>query len=173
MHGQADRSCQLLRPVSSCSIGEAPFTTRLRMRTNLMIQSPNRCTYTIAEAECRLLPTFTRPEPVARRLRSSSAITELRYERRDYFRDRFTADELRRILRSANAVPMDVLSTRSRVYRDRRAEIDAMDDEELLAAMVAEPTLVRRPLVISEGRLVTGFDRQGLQSIAEQHDGSK
>jgi arsenate reductase-like glutaredoxin family protein len=80
---------------------------------------------------------------------------------------------LRRALESVNAEPADVLSKRSKVYRERTAEIDAMDAEQLLAAMVAEPTLIRRPLVIADGTLVTGFDRTGLQALAEAQTGSE
>lgn len=45
-----------------------------------------------------------------------------------------------------------------------------MTDDELLAAMVAEPTLLRRPLVIAGGQLVVGFDRAGLKALTGRHD---
>jgi arsenate reductase-like glutaredoxin family protein len=78
---------------------------------------------------------------------------------------------LRQVLASAGAGPFDVLSKRSKVYRARSAEIDAMTDDELLVEMVAEPTLLRRPLVIADNRLVVGFDRTGLQQLAgRQHE---
>lgn len=69
--------------------------------------------------------------------------------------------------------PAEIVSKRSKVYRARQAEIDAMDDEELLAAMVEEPTLVRRPLVVADGKLVTGFDRSALESLADEQRGSE
>lgn len=95
------------------------------------------------------------------------------YERRDYFRERFSIDELRRVLTSVGIGPQDVVSKRSKVYRARTVEIDAMNDDELLAAMVEEPTLIRRPLVVADGRLVTGFDRTGLQALAGERKGSE
>jgi arsenate reductase-like glutaredoxin family protein len=58
-----------------------------------------------------------------------------------------------------------VLSTRSRVYRERKVDIDAMDDDQLLAAMIAEPTLLRRPLVEDNGQLVIGMDRKRLVAL--------
>jgi len=80
---------------------------------------------------------------------------------------------LREVLDSNGVAPADVLSTRSKAYRARPAEIDAMDDDALLLAMVDEPTLIRRPLVIAEGTLVTGFDRKGLQALVERRKGSE
>jgi arsenate reductase-like glutaredoxin family protein len=77
------------------------------------------------------------------------------------------------VLQSVGVSPQDIVSKRSKVYRTRQAEIDAMDDQELLAEMVEEPTLVRRPLVVADGKLVTGFDRTGLQSLADEQRGSE
>jgi arsenate reductase-like glutaredoxin family protein len=43
-------------------------------------------------------------------------------------------------------------------------EIDAMSDDELISAMINEPTLLRRPLIVDGDRLIVGFDRNALQS---------
>ena len=59
-----------------------------------------------------------------------------------------------------------MLSKRSKRYRERPDDIDGMADDALLAAMVDEPTLLRRPLVIAGDKLVVGFDRTGLQALA-------
>jgi arsenate reductase-like glutaredoxin family protein len=80
---------------------------------------------------------------------------------------------LREVLAAANVTPADVLSKRSKVYQVRRDEIDAMDDEALLEAMVAEPTLIRRPLIVAGEMSITGFDRKGLAQLAEQHGKSE
>ncbi len=45
-----------------------------------------------------------------------------------------------------------------------------MTDDELLAAMVAEPTLIRRPLILDDDRLIVGFDKKGLAALAEQSE---
>ena len=88
-------------------------------------------------------------------------------ERRDYFRDRFSVDELRSLLAELGIGPAEVLSRRSRAYQARRDEIDAMDDSALIEAMVSEPTLLRRPLIISDTGYTIGFDRKGLERLTE------
>jgi arsenate reductase-like glutaredoxin family protein len=72
------------------------------------------------------------------------------------------------MLEAVGASPIDILSKRSKLYRQRSSEIDAMTDDELLAAMVDEPTLIRRPLVVADGKILMGFDRAGLQSLADE-----
>jgi arsenate reductase-like glutaredoxin family protein len=43
-------------------------------------------------------------------------------------------------------------------------EIDAMSDDELISAMINEPTLLRRPVIIDGDRLIVGYDRNALRS---------
>jgi Spx/MgsR family transcriptional regulator len=87
------------------------------------------------------------------------------YDRRDYFRDRFTREELSGVLASAGLTPRDVLSKRARAYKELVGDRDLSDDQ-LLDLMIQEPTLLRRPLVISGDEGVIGFDRTGLERIA-------
>lgn len=77
------------------------------------------------------------------------------------------------MLTAAGVGPSDVLSKRSKAYKARADEIESMTDDELLAAMVEEPTLIRRPLVVADGRLVIGFDRSGLESLVGEHGGGE
>jgi arsenate reductase-like glutaredoxin family protein len=68
-------------------------------------------------------------------------------------------------LNATGTSPREIVSRRSKAYRERQAEVDAMSDEQLIAAMVAEPTLLRRPLVVEGGRLVAGFDRDQIACL--------
>ncbi len=86
------------------------------------------------------------------------------YQRRDFFRDRFTCAELAGILATAGLTSRDVLSQRARAYKELVGERD-LNDDELLDLMIAEPTLLRRPLVICVDSSVIGFDRAGLERM--------
>jgi Spx/MgsR family transcriptional regulator len=86
------------------------------------------------------------------------------YRRHDFFRDRFTRDELADILIPSGLTPRDVLSKRARAYKELVGDRDLTDDQ-LLDLMIQEPTLLRRPLVISGHEAVVGFDRKGLERL--------
>lgn len=92
------------------------------------------------------------------------------YTSRDFFRERFTKDELTGILERAGMGPRDVLSKRSKVYKARGEEIDALDDGALLDLMLEEPTLLRRPLVLGESGAILGHNPA---KLAELIDGSQ
>ena len=92
---------------------------------------------------------------------------DIPYRRRDYFRDRFTRDELAGVLASAGLTPRDVLSKRARAYKELVGERELSDDQ-LLDLMIQEPTLLRRPLIIAGGETVIGFDRKALGKLIAQ-----
>lgn len=87
------------------------------------------------------------------------------YVSRDFFKQRFSEAELRDVLARAELTPRDALSKRSKVYKARSEEIDALDDDALLALMLEEPTLLRRPLVIGEGGAILGHSAPKLADL--------
>jgi Spx/MgsR family transcriptional regulator len=90
------------------------------------------------------------------------------YESRDFFRNRFSREELKNILDRAGLSPSDVLSRRSKVYKARAEEIDSLSDDELLDQMVREPTLLRRPLVLGNDRVVIGHNPSQLVELISE-----
>lgn len=89
-------------------------------------------------------------------------------ERRNYFKDRFTEDELRTLLKEMTLSAHDVLSKRSRPYLARRDEIDGLDDDALIRAMVGEPRLVRRPIVTAASAHVVGAKQADLEQFVDE-----
>lgn len=61
--------------------------------------------------------------------------------------------------------PSEVLSKRSRAYRDLELASKHLSEDELLELMVAYPTLLRRPLVIGAEGATVGFNQKRLQEI--------
>ena len=68
---------------------------------------------------------------------------------------------------------MDVLSTRSKAFKTLGLSARVVSERELLDLMVSEPTLLRRPLIVSGGNLIVGFDRQRIAALVadQQREG--
>lgn len=90
----------------------------------------------------------------------------IEYERRDYFGQRFTRDELTALFDEAGRSPNDMLSRRAKAYRALGLDEHPVDDARLVDLMLDEPTLLRRPITIRNGRSVVGFDRDALLDLA-------
>jgi arsenate reductase-like glutaredoxin family protein len=88
----------------------------------------------------------------------SRADVELRS--RDFFEDRFSETELRELF--GDRPVSDFFSWNSPSFRKMGRSRDSVTDDDLVALMLDEPRLVRRPLVVVDGEVVgplSGTDR--------------
>jgi len=54
------------------------------------------------------------------------------------------------------------LNTRNDVYRRRKMKDNPPSRKEAIRLMASEPNLIRRPIVVAGGRVVLGFDKEGI-----------
>ena len=76
------------------------------------------------------------------------------FERVNYFVDALDADTLRALLRKASLGPRDVLRKREKAYGE--LDDESLSDEALIAAIVAHPGLLQRPIIVRGERAVLG-----------------
>jgi len=80
---------------------------------------------------------------------------------RDFFRDRLSEDDIRRLLAGRPAA--ELFS-----WKSPRAKAMGLSpekpppDDELMRLMAEEPYLIRRPIVVAGDRLIIGFDKKGI-----------
>lgn len=84
---------------------------------------------------------------------------------RDFFKQRFTIDELRALLEGRPVA--ELFSWKSVLARQRGYQPGGLDEDEMLRLMVEEPSLIRRPFVRAGDRLVAGFDKPALKEIVQ------
>ena len=61
-----------------------------------------------------------------------------------------SAAKLRQLLRDAGLSPRQAIRDKEAAYADRGLDDPTLDDEAVIAAMVADPILIQRPLVENE-----------------------
>jgi arsenate reductase len=79
---------------------------------------------------------------------------------RDLAKERLSAAELERLIGSRNYT--EFLNTRNDVYRRRKMKDNPPSRKEAIRLMASEPNLIRRPIVVAGGRVVLGFDKEGI-----------
>ena len=87
----------------------------------------------------------------------------MNFEIRDYFREPFTAEELLRLI---GAAPLsELLSTRARSYKEHGWDRKIPAKKEAIAAIIADPTLLRRPILIAGRKILIGFSQTAYESL--------
>ena len=87
------------------------------------------------------------------------------FERRDYFREPFTVDELRTLFDEIGVKPSELLSKRSKAYKELELADRDLTEDELLALIPENPTLIRRPILVKDGNAVIGFNKEKIEAL--------
>jgi arsenate reductase len=66
----------------------------------------------------------------------------------NYYEKRFTASQLKALLKKAGLSPREVLRTKEDLYKQLKLADTSLSDDELIDALVANPDLIQRPIVV-------------------------
>jgi arsenate reductase (glutaredoxin) len=84
-------------------------------------------------------------------------------EFRDLDKQRLTARELDELI--GDREYREFLNTRNELYRKRNMKEHPPSRTEAIKLMVAEPNLIRRPVVIAGGKIILGYDEEALKKL--------
>lgn len=82
---------------------------------------------------------------------------------RDLDKQRLSAAELEHLI--GNRDHTEFLNTRNELYRAKQMKQNPPSRAEAIRLMAKAPNLIRRPVIIAGGRIVLGFDQNGIDSI--------
>ncbi len=89
------------------------------------------------------------------------------YEKINYFIEPLTEGKLRELLKKANLKPFDVLRRGEAVFKELNLSKDSADDE-IIRAIVENPTLLQRPIVeVGERAILARPIEKALEIIKE------
>ncbi len=86
------------------------------------------------------------------------------HERR-FFKEKPTPEEVRWLAARLPGGVRDLLSTRSRRYKELGLAERELTDDELVELLAAEPGLWRRPVVVRGDQVVVGYDAASLEEL--------
>jgi arsenate reductase (glutaredoxin) len=82
---------------------------------------------------------------------------------RDLTKDRLSAAELEKLIGRRDHT--EFLNTRNELYRSKKMKDKPPSRKEAIRLMAKEPNLIRRPVVLCGGRVVLGFDKEGMARL--------
>jgi arsenate reductase-like glutaredoxin family protein len=79
---------------------------------------------------------------------------------RDLSKDRLSAAELEKLIGKRDHT--EFLNTRSDLYRKEKMKEEPPSRREAIHMMARDPNLIRRPVIVAGGRVVIGYDKNGM-----------
>ncbi|MCP4329864.1 MAG: arsenate reductase (glutaredoxin) [Alphaproteobacteria bacterium] len=83
----------------------------------------------------------------------------------EYLKTPPTVAELRRVLDLLGMAPRELMRTKEAAYKEAGLDDPSLDDAALIAAMVAHPILIERPIAISGDRAALGRPPENVLDI--------
>jgi Spx/MgsR family transcriptional regulator len=84
-------------------------------------------------------------------------------EFRDLGKQRLSPEELEKLIGDRDHT--EFLNTRNELYRRKNMKENPPSRKEAIQMMAAEPNLIRRPVILAGGRVVLGFDKDGIDRL--------
>lgn len=84
-------------------------------------------------------------------------------EFRDLGKERLSSEELEKLIGDHDHTQF--LNTRNELYRRKNMKENPPSRKEAIQMMAAEPNLIRRPVILAGGRVVLGFDKDGIDHL--------
>jgi arsenate reductase (glutaredoxin) len=82
---------------------------------------------------------------------------------RDLAKERLSAAELEKLIGERDH--KQFLNPRNKLYRDKNMKENPPSRKEAVRLMAKEPNLIRRPVILAGGRVVLGFDENGIAKL--------
>ena len=82
---------------------------------------------------------------------------------RDLAKERLSSAELEKLI--GNRDYTEFLNSRNELFRRKKMKLNPPTRREAIRMMAKEPNLIRRPVVVAGGRVVVGFDEEGMARL--------
>ncbi|RDW16617.1 Spx/MgsR family RNA polymerase-binding regulatory protein [Oceanobacillus chungangensis] len=89
----------------------------------------------------------------------------VKYVERNIIKEPLTVSELQGILRMTVDGTDEIISTRSKIYKDLDLDIETLPLQELLELIHEHPRLLRSPIMVDEKRLQVGYHEEDIRQF--------
>lgn len=106
-----------------------------------------------------MIQLYTSPSCTScRKAKSWLGEYELDYEERNIFKEPLTNDELKEILSLTENGTEDIISSRSKAFKELNIDVDELTLKELFKLVQDNPDILRRPILIDDKRIQVGYN---------------
>ncbi|OJG48044.1 regulatory protein Spx [Enterococcus hirae] len=89
----------------------------------------------------------------------------LDFEEKNIFAEPISENEIREILAATNGGVEDIISTRSKIYEKLAIDFNELTLKQMIVLFKQYPSLLRRPILIDEKRILIGFNEDEIRSF--------
>jgi regulatory protein spx len=84
------------------------------------------------------------------------------YTEKNIFSIKLSKEDIYKMLEYSENGFEDIISTRSKVFKEKQLEPDTMTTQELVEFIITNPSVLKRPIIIDENELQVGYNNEDI-----------
>ena len=84
------------------------------------------------------------------------------YSEKNIFSIKLSKDDIFRMLANSENGFDDIISTRSKVFKEKKLDPDSMNTKSLVEFIIENPSVLKRPIIINENELQVGYNNEDI-----------
>lgn len=84
------------------------------------------------------------------------------YSEKNIFSIKLSKEDIFRMLANSENGFEDIISTRSKIFREKKLEPDQMSVQALVSFIIEYPSVLKRPIIINENELQVGYNNEDI-----------
>ena len=84
------------------------------------------------------------------------------YSEKNIFSIKLSKDDIIKMLNNSENGFDDIISTRSKVFKEKKLDPDSMTMNELIDFIIEYPSVLKRPIIINENELQVGYNNEDI-----------
>ena len=84
------------------------------------------------------------------------------YSEKNIFSIKLSQEDIFRMLANSENGFEDIISTRSKIFKEKKLDPDSMSVKELVAFIIEYPSVLKRPIIINENELQVGYNNEDI-----------
>ncbi len=90
------------------------------------------------------------------------------YSEKNIFTIKLSRDDILKMLANSESGFTDIISTRSKVFKEKHLEPDNMSFNDLIDFIINNPSVLKRPIIINETELQVGYNNEDISIFLPQ-----
>lgn len=87
------------------------------------------------------------------------------YEEKNIFNTPLKEEELKDILTKSENGTTDIISTRSKVIKEQKVDVDGMSISEMITFIRNNPSVLKRPIMVDDHRIQVGYNKEEITTF--------
>ena len=84
------------------------------------------------------------------------------YSEKNIFSIKLSKEDIFKMLANSENGFEDIISTRSKIFKEKKLEPDNMSVQELVEFIIEYPSVLKRPIIINENELQVGYNNEDI-----------